>query len=392
MEEKLIRILIVEDNPGDARLIQEFLKDAKAVQFDTVHVERLADAIGKLDDEHFDVPLLDLRLPDSQGIGTFDRIHEKAPRIPVVVLTGLVDETIAVSAVTHGAQDYLVKGQVDGDDLARSIRYAIARQSTQAEAVTEPTSRSRGRVLAFIGAKGGSGTTTVALNVAGAIAKLGKSVIAAELRSCYGTFSTQLARTPTGGVADLLTLDPQAIDERQISHNLANLAFKVRVLFGPQTPEEFGEMTPQHAETLTERLADMADFVVIDLPCHPCPESRATLAHCDSVVLVVERESSAIASAKVMFDLLKSWDIATKQIGLAFVNRSGSATTANPRELSAQLGCGVIGAVVQATESCTDAMRTGVPLTVAEPDSAAAASFSDIAARLSADVVSPTIF
>lgn len=392
MEEKLIRILIVEDNPGDARLIQESLKDAKAAEFDTVHVERLADAIGKLQDEHFDAALLDLRLPDSQGIDTFDRVHEKAPQIPVVVLTGLVDETVAVSAVAHGAQDYLVKGQVDGDDLARSIRYAIARQSAQVGAVTEAASRGRGRVLAFIGAKGGTGTTTVALNVASAIAKMGKSVIAAELRSCYGTFSTQLARTPVGGVANLLKLDPQAIDERAISHDLVSLAFKVRVLFGPQTAEELMEMTPEHAENLTELLADMADFVVVDLPCHPCPESRATLAHCDFVVIVVEREPSAIASAKVMIDLLKSWDIATKQIGLAFVNRSGSATTANLRELSTQLGCGVIGAVMQATESCTDAMRTGVPLTIAEPDSAAAASFSDIAARLSADVVSLMTF
>ena len=205
-------------------------------------------------------------------------------------------------------------------------------------------------------------------------------------------FSTQLARTPVGDMAELLKLDPQVIDKREISRVLVNLTFKVSVLFGPQTAEEIIEMTPEHAMTLTEQLADMADFVFIDLPCHPCAENRAILAHSDFVVIVVERESSSIASAKVMINLIKSWDVAVREIGLVFVNRSGSATTANLRELSAQLGCGVIGAVVQATESCRDSMRTGVPLTVAEPDSAAATSFSEIAARLSADVVSPMIF
>ncbi len=128
-----IRILLVEDNPGDARLFYEALKETHSCAFDLVHVERLSSAMDWLTQGRADIILLDLSLPDSHGFETFTKMRACVPGIPLVVLTGLDDETMAVRAVREGAQDYLVKGRVDGSILVRSMRYAIERGRLIAE-------------------------------------------------------------------------------------------------------------------------------------------------------------------------------------------------------------------------------------------------------------------
>src|SRR5688500_15045928 len=128
-----IRILLVEDNPGDARLLREFLREAHNLPFDLVHVERLADARAKLDEGGADIILLDLSLPDAHGIESVEQMLEAAGESPIIVLTGLDDETTATRAVQAGAQDYLIKGRVSGSSLGRSIRYAMERKRLEVE-------------------------------------------------------------------------------------------------------------------------------------------------------------------------------------------------------------------------------------------------------------------
>ncbi|MDZ8087717.1 MAG: response regulator [Nostoc sp. DedQUE12b] len=124
----IIKVLLVEDNPGDVLLLQELFKEVTTVVVELMPVERLDEAVNYLTNEIFDVILLDLSLPDSQGLQTFVIAHNQAKATPIIVLTGINDETLATSAMQQGAQDYLVKGQVTGDLLVRSMRYAIERQ------------------------------------------------------------------------------------------------------------------------------------------------------------------------------------------------------------------------------------------------------------------------
>lgn len=125
MEKGRIRVLLVEDNPGDARLIREALSEAN---FDLTWVDSLAKALECLAGNETDAILLDLSLPDSAGLETVSKVLASAPETPIVVLTGYNDESLAVAAVHAGAQDYLVKGEVESNLLARSLRYAIERQ------------------------------------------------------------------------------------------------------------------------------------------------------------------------------------------------------------------------------------------------------------------------
>jgi len=123
-----IRVLLVEDNPGDARLIREALRGPGGPAFSVVVAGRLSEALEHLGRGGFDVALVDLSLPDSRGLDTFLRVREKARAVPVLVLSGLEDSEVAGRAVREGAQDYVYKSQLMGDQLSRAILYALSRQ------------------------------------------------------------------------------------------------------------------------------------------------------------------------------------------------------------------------------------------------------------------------
>jgi signal transduction histidine kinase len=125
----MITVLIVEDNPGDMRLVRERLKETDPYQIKVIGAERLAEAIQCLAETMVDVILLDLSLPDVTGLETFKRMQMAAPNLPIVVLTGSYDEALALQAVRAGAQDYLLKQNLDRHLLARVLRYAIERKS-----------------------------------------------------------------------------------------------------------------------------------------------------------------------------------------------------------------------------------------------------------------------
>ena len=127
--QELVRVLLVEDCPDHAALICTKLKKATRLRTEITHVDRLSNGLERIADGGFDVVLLDFSLPDGFGIDTFRRVHEAAPRLPIIVLTSLDDNKLAVQAVREGAQDYLIKREADTRLLVRSILYAIERQS-----------------------------------------------------------------------------------------------------------------------------------------------------------------------------------------------------------------------------------------------------------------------
>jgi signal transduction histidine kinase len=130
-DELHFRALSVEDNLTDAFLLNEVLGRIRDARFETTHVERLEDALASLAVASYDVVLLDLGLPDSQGPDTVTRLRQSQSAVPVVVLTGLDDEAVGITAVQMGAQDYLVKGSLTPLVLGRSIRYAIERKRAE---------------------------------------------------------------------------------------------------------------------------------------------------------------------------------------------------------------------------------------------------------------------
>ncbi|KAF4515918.1 hypothetical protein B566_EDAN000154 [Ephemera danica] len=127
----IIKLLLVEDNDVDAHLTRDILAEWSIEQFDITHVTRLSDAFAHLARDRYDAILLDLSLPDAYGLPTLKQVQATSPTIPIIVLSGVSDQTLSLQAVQQGAQDYLVKGQGHPELLARSIRYAIERKRAE---------------------------------------------------------------------------------------------------------------------------------------------------------------------------------------------------------------------------------------------------------------------
>ncbi len=124
-------LLLVEDNPGDARLLREMFNEEGAHSTELTHAECMKDAERHLAEREVDIILLDLGLPDAEGVTAVRRVRVAAPRVPLVVLTGRDDELLAAQALQEGAQDYLIKGQIDSRGLLRALRYAIERKTME---------------------------------------------------------------------------------------------------------------------------------------------------------------------------------------------------------------------------------------------------------------------
>ena len=131
------RLLLIEDNPGDARLLREMLNEHGTRTIELVHVGYMRDAEKHLAQAEVDIILLDLGLPDVQGLDAVRRAHAAAPRVPLVVLSGMDDESLALQAMQEGAQDYLIKGRIEPRELLRALRYAVERKLIEETLWTE---------------------------------------------------------------------------------------------------------------------------------------------------------------------------------------------------------------------------------------------------------------
>jgi len=135
MNNKPINVLLIEDNVGDYQMIIRMLDESENVNFELTHVPRLVTGLKLLEKNIYDIILLDLGLPDCEGLESFKVTSKKYPSIPIIILTGLANEKTGIKAIKYGAQDYLVKGEFNGKLLARAIQYAIERKQ-QIEDIT----------------------------------------------------------------------------------------------------------------------------------------------------------------------------------------------------------------------------------------------------------------
>jgi MinD-like ATPase involved in chromosome partitioning or flagellar assembly/ActR/RegA family two-component response regulator len=378
-----ISVLLIEDNPGDALLVEELLTEAGRGAFSIECQGQLSAGVERLAEQSFDVVLLDLTLPDSRGLPTFIRFKELAPAVPIIILTGLEDEDQAVTAVREGAQDYLVKGQVDGQGLARSIRYAVERH--RGRTPSEPQPRKKlGRVLAFLGAKGGVGTSTVALNVATALAK-NNSVVALELRSYPGTLAFQAQAAPTNTLSDLARDDAGPVTKAALDSLLYNLPTGLKVAFGPQSVGDSREVGAELAEGVVRRAAEIADIVVMDLPCGVSAANRAAIRQCNYVLLVLEADPICLSSAQQAVELLRSCGVGA--VGVVVVRRAVHQDPVKLSVIRESLGCEIVGVIPPGPEAIAAAVRAGGPVINAMPESNVGVALAELVGRLASEAV-----
>jgi MinD-like ATPase involved in chromosome partitioning or flagellar assembly/CheY-like chemotaxis protein len=380
---QVIHALLMEDNRIEARQTQHWLTASKDVAIEVEWVEQLSAGLERLSGGGIDVVLLDLNLPDSRGLETFTTLHQREPGVPVIVLTGEHDESIGIVAVEQGAEEYLVKQQVDGGKLAKIIHYAVARRRTQVAQITKALRRPTGRVLSFLGAKGGVGTSTVAINVAAALAEGGKSVILAELQPSFGDLAFSLQRKPIASLANLLDVPPDQIDEHKLEALLGRGPAAMRILFGSHTREAGWELDAEHTEITVKGLARLADFVILDLSSRPSMTVEAAACWSQFVGVVTAREPLAVRCGQSAVDQLKFWGVSGGLVGAVIIGQNHLPLSMEFGDIQSQLGCGILRVVPPAAAACSKASQDGIPLVLSQPMNEAAEAYVAIAGLLS---------
>jgi MinD-like ATPase involved in chromosome partitioning or flagellar assembly/FixJ family two-component response regulator len=378
MPETRITVLLIEDNPGDQRLIREFLATGQGVSFEVACTDRLSAGLAAVQRGSLDVILLDLTLPDSHGLDSFRRVRAAAGEIPIVILSGVEDDALAMQAVREGAQDYLVKSNIKAQSLVRVVRYACERY--RARDGQDRAARSvPGRLVAVIGAKGGVGATTVAVNLAAAIVRQGQRAALLELGPGWAGLSRFLTAPPPATLSSVLAGAAGEITPDAIAPLLYRDPGGLQVLFGPQHPGEFCEIDPAKAEAIIGALRQRMDATIIDLPDYPSAANAAAVRQCDQVLMVLERLSTSVAAGTVVIEMLRGSLGPDAGVAAVLVNRAPLASPVDTTEIGAQLDCEVVVVVPNALEACLRAQKQGVPLVVAEPGLPASARFMQLA-------------
>jgi pilus assembly protein CpaE len=381
-------ILLIDENSTGIDAIRRALGD-QASHFKLRRVADVPTALARIWGGGVDLVLMNL--PDagsSQGdrLAPFLELQTGAQGLPIVVLTSSADESLAEAAVSEGAADYLIQEAYDVDLLR--VVHSVAGKTELPAAVGRPAAATGkgGRVLVFMGSKGGAGTTTVALNVAATLVK-DHTVILVDLHSELGTLIHYFQpHRSTRDIGDLFQAEEFAAREAETCLWPCRNPAGLDVLFGSRNPENSKPITPENALALLALASELADYVVVDLPVSLAETNRAVIEGSDFWTLVVERDSISVQAAKLVLHRVDSWNAARISTGVALVNRSALVSPMPISEIATQLSIPILAVIPPAADLCASAQSSHVPLVALDADTLPALALRDLTHAISQQV------
>ncbi|HYC53529.1 MAG TPA: response regulator [Candidatus Binatia bacterium] len=371
-----LRILLVEDDEDDYVLTRELLAEAQGAGFDLVWAPTYADAVREIRRTPFDVFLVDYRLGERTGLDLLRNELQEGRLGPVFILTGQGTHEVDVEAMKLGASGYLVKGELRSRELERTIRYALERRGPADPATHLPPKR--GRIVAFLGAKGGVGTTTVAANVAAALASRGLPVTAVEMRGNYGVLTRLLNVVAISDLGRMLATK-QEIDAELLDSHLTRHVSGLRVLASPQSLTSYCDLRGEQAAAIVNAASLNSDLVLLDLPSETSEANREALRQADLIAIVIDRvDPSSIPAARMMMEVLRFWRVKAT-VGSVVVTRVQLPDAMPAAELNAQLELKKYGILPAAPDLFFRAAATNHPLVLARPEHPAARALDELA-------------
>jgi Flp pilus assembly CpaE family ATPase len=357
-----MQVLLIEDNPGDAGLVRAMLSEGQDAQFHIEWVQALLPGLDRLTRGDIDMVLLDLSLPDSQGIESLTAIRNRAPGLPVVVLTGLDDEEFAHEAVRCGAQDYLVKGELSGGALARTMRYALLRQQSRV-ASAQPESRADlGEVIGFLGVKGGVGTTSIACHFSVELKRqTGSRVLLTDLDVAGGSTGFLLKATSEHTLQEAAN-NLLRLDENYWSKIVASSADGLEVL-----PSQ-GLLTLEE-QANTERVRHVIEFtrstykwIVFDLG-RLSPFAASLIPAIGELFLISNLEVPVLYELKGLVSRLTDAGVDRRRLRL-ILNQTPKHPDILPKEVGNMVGLPVYAVFPECRSELTEVYTNGTLLTV----------------------------
>jgi Flp pilus assembly CpaE family ATPase len=372
------RIVLIEDDQEFAQLVSAALPE------DTFEIRRaptLAAGLALVERFQPEVILADLNLADSTGFDTFLRVRKCAQEIPVVVLTGLDDDETAIRAVEDGAQDYLVKSSFQPRLLARCVNLALTRQRQSAPRANPEASH--GSVFSFIGCKGGVGTSTTALNTAAILARNGLETVLIELQPGFpGTLSLYLETEPSRDLGWLLGKPAESIAPPDLRNCVVRVVAGLRLLGFPASPGTWCALGADHAQAIVSAAREAYPFVILDLPPRIDEGVMQALQLSDSIVMIADREASALRCGAALAKQIRMATSETKEISLALVHRTVFDSPVPLAEVQSALKIHPLATIPSAAASIALSHSVHTPMALLYPDDLFSLAHLELAEKL----------
>jgi DNA-binding response OmpR family regulator len=370
------KILVVDDEPNMLRLLGLTLEHEG---YGIAIAKDAREALGKILAEKPDLIILDVMLPGVSGLELCEKLRAQpdTANIPIIMLSAKGEVPDKVAGLKAGADEYVVK-PIDTSELVARVGSLLERvRRLRAEQAPKV-----GKMISFVGAKGGVGTTTTVLNTGMAMAMHGKTVVAAEFRPFVGSFPTMLGLTASKGLGELLVMESRSITRHELSTRLYHHSSGLQVLCAPLELSLGTHLGVQQADAILEGLAGTADYVLVDLAPYPLIAIQAAVQRSKMAVLVVEPVRDCVAAGSAMMSFLKGHAGAGIGICLVIVNRAPMAAPVAPREIQDRLECPVARAIPPAVDECARAQQLGMPVVQSQPESFAAQAYRELASHL----------
>lgn len=375
------KILIIDDDVDTLKLVGLML-ERQGYQITVAN--NGAQGISKASAEIPDLILLDVMMPDMDGYEVTQQLRNEPSlaHIPIIMFTAksMVDDKVA--GFEAGVDDYLTK-PTHPAELTAHVKAVLAR-SHQARAVAVPAGRDKAAVLAFLGARGGMGTTTLTINVASALQETGHDVIVAEMNPGRSSLALDLGIKEPSGLSSLLTRSLKDIHLRSVDAELISHRSGLRLLVGDHRPSEIElEQAVPQMEAVVSNLAAMATVVIVDLGIGGRPYVKPLLELADRVILVVEPVYPSDRFALALLDDLVSSGYGRHKINVALVTKMRTSLQVPWKTLQDQLGVELAGIISPAPEQAHQASQSGSPIYSTQPDSLIGDQFLKLAQHVS---------
>jgi CheY-like chemotaxis protein/MinD-like ATPase involved in chromosome partitioning or flagellar assembly len=360
------KILLIEDDFDSLEVAKQELL---AHDYQVLTASNGVEGLRKVQAEEPDLLILDVMLPGLDGFEVCHRLRTtlQAAELPIIMLSAKAQETDKSTGLKVGANEYLTK-PVNLSELVASVERLLAKKSP-----LPPTKR---RAVAFIGSKGGVGTSTVVVNIAIALAQEGSSVILIDLCPYFGTVPLLLGLQPEQATLNI-PKSPGGLEALLITHESG-----VRMLPTPQTPEDYRKINPSDVNNLLEELRTVAQYLLIDIPAHPSNITNAALTKCDLVAVVARSSHGSLASIDSTTSLLTKMGIERERFGVVLIE------SGEPYQMDFKIEIPLLGIIPYDAKGCFEAEERRKPVILAKPNSAMASALRELAHRIFSDSLS----
>lgn len=357
------KILIVDDDIDTLKLVGLMLERQG---YEIVVAGNGELGLSKAAAEMPDLILLDVMMPDMDGYEVTRRLKTDpaVAHIPIVMFTAktMVDDKVA--GFEAGVDDYLTK-PTHPAELTAHVKAVLSRSAQALVSVIE-----KARILGFLGARGGIGTSTLAVNVSIMLNENNQDIILAELNPGHGTLGLELNLSDSSGLSNLLTRSLNDIHLRTVESEILAHSSGIRLLLSSHMPNEIDlEKAVPQMEAVVNNLASMCTTLVIDFGHSLRPYVRPLLRLCDRLILVVEPVYPSNVLGRTLLEEIETDGIARRRISLALINRVRTSLQIPWRQVETDLGIDLAGIVSPAPEQAHQASQGATPLVISHPDS-----------------------